>query len=107
MSKLDLVLGFTLDCDRMIKMIEVLLDHQLGYCCCTGVTQVRFMYTSFQARENRSQRHGFYGRNFCSLCGFEGHPLNLDRGPSGTNNGHPLNSDRNSGNSWADCGHID
>ena len=32
--------------------------------------------------------------------------MNLDRGYSGADYGQPLKSDWNSGDSWADCGHI-
>ena len=34
----------------MIYMIEVLLDHRLGYCFCMGVTQARVISQSVQAR---------------------------------------------------------
>ena len=88
-------------------MVMVILDHQLGYCCFKGVTQVRFMSPSFQARANRSQRHGLSGRDSCLPWGFEGHPLNLDRGPSAADYGHTLHLDWNSGQSWDDCGKID
>ena len=38
--------------------------------------------------------------------GFEGHTLNLDRGPSGDDYGNPMNLDWNSGHIWTDCRHI-
>ena len=88
-------------------MIEVILDHQLNHCFCTGVPQSRVMSPSVQARANRSRRHEFSGRDSCPLWLFEEQPLNLDRGPSGADYGNPLNLDCNSGQSWADCGHID
>ena len=88
-------------------MIEVLLDHQLGYCCCTGVPQVRVMSPSVQARANGSQRHGFSERDSCAPWGFVGYHLNLDRGPSGAEYGQPLNLDWKSEHSWADRGNID
>ena len=65
------------------------------------------MSPSVQARANRWRRYGFSGRDTCLLWGFEGHPLKLDRGPSGAGYGHPLKSDLNSGHSWPDCGNID
>ena len=88
-------------------MIEVLLDHQLRYCCFTGVPQDRVMSPSVQDRDNRSQRHGFYGRDSCPPWGFEGNLMNLDRGPSGSDYGKPLNLDCNIGHIWDYCGHID
>ena len=88
-------------------MIDVLLYHQLGYRCCTGVPQARVLSPSFLARANRSRRHRFSGRDSFPLCGFEGHLLNLVRRPSVDEYGNTLNSEWNSGHSWADCGYID
>ena len=87
-------------------MIEELLDHRLGYFFCMGVPQAQFVSPSVQASSNSSRRHRFPGNDNCLPWGFEGHPLNLDKGPSGDDYGHPLNSEWNSGHSWSDCGNI-
>ena len=60
------------------------------------VPQARVMYPSVQARSNRLWRHGFSGRDRFPPWVFEGHPLKLDRGPSGAEYGKPMNLDWNS-----------
>ena len=81
--KLDFVICFTLACDWVLYMIEVLLDVQLIYCCCTGVLQAQVMSTSVQDRSNRLYRYGFSGSDSFPSWIFEGHHMNLDRVPSG------------------------
>ena len=106
MSKLEFVIGFSFASDWMIYIIEILLDNHLGYCCCMGVPQAQVVSPSVQAKAHRSRRHGFSERGSCTPWVFGVHPLNLDRGSSGSDCGHPLKLDWNSGNSWADCGNI-
>ena len=87
-------------------MIEVLLDHQLVYYCCTCVLQAQVVSPSVQARANRSRRHVFSGRDSYPPWRFLRHPLKLYRGTSGAYCGRPLNSYWNSGHSWSEFRHI-
>ena len=87
-------------------MIEVILDNQLGYCCCMGVLQEWVMSTNVQARSTRSRMHIFSGRDSCPQWVFKGNPLKLDMRPSGSDCGKPMKLDWNMGHSWADCGHF-
>ena len=75
----------------MVDMIEVFLDNQLSYCCCTCMQQVRVLSPSVQSRINRSRRQCFSGRDSCNPWVFQGHPLKLDRGNIGADCGNPLN----------------
>ena len=53
MSKIGFIIVFELASDRMVDMIQVFLDNQFGYYCCTGVPQAQVMSSRVQARTER------------------------------------------------------
>ena len=106
MSKIDFIIGLVLSSECMLKIIEVLLDNQMGYFCCTGVLQEQFMSPSVQTRAKRLWMQGFSGRDSFPSWGFKDNPMNLDRGNIGANCRHFLILDWNQGHSWSDCGNI-
>ena len=82
MSKLDFIIVFALASDRMVDIIQVFLDNQLGYFYCMGVLQARVVSPRVWAGMDRSRNQIFsvWGSRFPG--GFQWQPMNLVRGHS-------------------------
>ena len=88
MSNFEFIIVFVLASEQMVDLIKVLLDNQLGYCCCMGVPQDQATLKRVQARKNRLRKKLFSGWDRTPPRIFQGHPMSLGRGHSGDDCGH-------------------
>ena len=88
MSNFEFIIVFVLASEQMVDLIKVLLDNQLGYCCCMGVLQDQATLKRVQDRKNRLRKKIFSGWNICPPRGSQRQPLKLVRGHSRADCGH-------------------